>query len=76
MTLEAASVEQLKAMAYDQLVALQTAQNNLTVLNKAIESKLSQQPKEAIDGNNTSDNSGSQGSVSSDSGVCSSETSL
>lgn len=40
--LDAASVETLKAMAYDELCKLQVAQNNLAALNKAIEFKTSQ----------------------------------
>lgn len=53
-----ATVEQLKALAYDQLVTLQTAQNNLAALNKAIEFKQSpqEQPKEEAQNGNTSDN--------------------
>ena len=40
--IEAASIETLKAMSYDQMVVLQQAQNNLTALAKAIEYKQSQ----------------------------------
>ena len=51
-----ATIEQLKALAFDQMVTLQQAQNNLAILSKAIEAKQTQ-PQEVQHDVNTSDTS-------------------
>ena len=60
--LDAASVSELKALAYDQLVTLQQAQNNLAILSKAIEAKQTQ-PKEVQDDSNITNDSEPQVTV-------------
>lgn len=40
VNLEELSIEQLKAMAYDQLVALQVAQNNIRIIEDMIQKKV------------------------------------
>ena len=46
MNIEQMSIEQLKAMAYDELSKVEIGRQNLQVLNQAIANKQSEQTKE------------------------------
>jgi hypothetical protein len=40
------TIEQLKAMAYDEMVKLEISQNNLRNINQAIQAKVKEEKKE------------------------------